>query len=72
MVNIKRLRGRVAESGINLDELAERTNIERTALWRRMKGDGKDFTIEEVSAISKELKLSGEEVNEIFFDQTIA
>ena len=72
MVNIRKLRGRMAEHGINVEELAKAANIDKSTLWRRMKGDGKDFTIEEASAISKELKLSGDDVNAIFFDQTIA
>ena len=72
MVNIRKLRGRMAENGINVERLAKAANIDKSTLWRRLKGDGKDFTIEEASAISKELKLSGDDVNAIFFDQTIA
>ena len=67
MVNISKLRGRIVERGFTVEELAKETKIERSKLYRRLLGNGKDFTIEEASAISKALKLNGKDVNEIFF-----
>lgn len=72
MVNVMKLKGCIVERGLTLGKLSEITNIERSCLYRRMAGNGKDFTIEEATAISEALKLSGSEVNEIFFARTIA
>ena len=72
MVNIPKLKGRIVERGFTIEALAKETKIERTKLYRRLLGDGKDFTIEEASAISKALKLNGKDVNEIFFAKIIA
>lgn len=72
MVNISKLRGRIVERGFTVEELAKETKIERSKLYRRLLGNGKDFTIEEASAISKALKLNGKDVNEIFFAKIIA
>lgn len=72
MVNINKLKGKIVECGLNVTELANRVGIDRTTLYRKINSDGKNFTIEEADLISKELRLSSEEVNAIFFSQFVA
>lgn len=72
MVNVNKLKGKIIECGLNVTELSSRIGIDRTTLYRKFNSDGKNFTIEEADLISKELKLSCEEVNAIFFSQYVA
>lgn len=72
MVNVNKLKGKIVERGLTLDELAKQANISRSTLYKRMQSDGKDFTIEEADSIAKVLGLGFEEVNSIFFAQYVA
>lgn len=72
MVNVNKLKGKIIECGMNVTELSSKIGIDRTTLYRKINSDGKNFTIEEADLISKELKLSSEEVNSIFFSQYVA
>lgn len=72
VVNVNKLKGKIVECGLNATELASRIGIDRTTFYRKINSDGRNFTIEEADLISKELNLSCEEVNAIFFSQFIA
>lgn len=72
MVNVNKLKGKIVECGTNVAELASKIGIDRATLYRKLNSDGKNFTIEEADLISKELNLSCEEVNAIFFSQYVA
>lgn len=62
----------MVELGTNVDELSERLGwIERHFIVR-LSADGQTFLIKEADAISKELGMTREEVNEIFFSQFVA
>ncbi len=72
MVNINKLKGKIVECGLNISELASKIGIDRATLYRKMNSDGKNFTIEEADLISRELNLTYNEVNAIFFSQYVA
>lgn len=72
MVNVNKLKGKIVECGMNAAELASRIGIDRATFYRKINSDGKNFTLEEADLISKELNLSCEEVNAIFFSQFVA
>ncbi|HCR83896.1 MAG TPA: phage repressor protein [Lachnospiraceae bacterium] len=72
MVNINRLRGKMVENGITVDELAEIMGIDRATLYRRLNSQGKEFSIKEADTIVKALKLGKEEASNIFFSQFVA
>lgn len=72
MVNINRLKGKIVECGLNTSELAALIGIDRAILYRKFNADGESITIKEADLISKELNLSRDEVNAIFFSQFIA
>lgn len=72
MVNINKLRGKIVECGLNIEELARKIGIDRATLYRKINSNGKNFTIEEADLISKELNLTYDEVNSIFFSQYVA
>lgn len=72
MVNINKLKGKIVERGLNISELATIIGIDRATFYRKMNTEGKNFTIEEADSIAKELHLTCEEVNSIFFSQFVA
>ena len=72
MVNVKKLRGKMMEHGISVEELASIMNIDRSTLYRRLERDGESFTIKEADAITKALNLNADEASAIFFSQFVA
>ena len=74
MVNTNKLKGKIVECGMNISELAELIGIDKdkATLYRKINANGQTITIKEADLISKELKLSKEEVNDIFFSQYVA
>jgi Helix-turn-helix. len=72
MVNVNKLKGKIVECGLSIEELAKRIGKDRATLYRRLNSDGKDFTIEEADLIAKTLNLTYSEVNAIFFNQYVA
>lgn len=72
MVNVNKLKGKIVEAGMNIDKLSDKIGMDRSTLYRRISNNGEDFLIKEVDAIAKELQLSVNEVNAIFFSQFVA
>ena len=72
VVNTNKLKGKIVECGMNISELAELIGIVKATLYRKINANGQTITIKEADLISKELKLSKEEVNDIFFSQFVA
>ena len=72
VVNINKLKGKIVECGLNVSTLAELIDIDKATLYRKLNAEGETITIKEADAISKELHLSREEVNSIFFSQFVA
>ena len=72
VVNTNKLKGKIVECGMNISDLAELIGIDKATLYRKINANGQTITIKEADLISKELKLSKEEVNDIFFSQFVA
>lgn len=72
VVNTNKLKGKIVECGMNISKLAELIGIDKATLYRKINANGQTITIKEADLISKELKLSKEEVNDIFFSQFVA
>lgn len=72
LVNVNKLKGKIVENGMSVQELAELVNIDKATFYRKLNANGETFLIREADAISKALKLTGEEVNAIFFSQYVA
>lgn len=71
MVNIDKLKGKIAENRMTVLALASKTGISKDTLYRRM-SEGESFTVGEVDKISQALHLSVEDINAIFFSQYVA
>ena len=66
-MNIRKLKGKMVEKGINVDTLASIININRSTMYRKLDG-GEKFTIGEAKRIKEALELNNEEARSIFFD----
>lgn len=70
MVNINKLRGKMVENGIKVSELATVLNMNTATLYRKLESG--NFTVKEAQDIAKTLKLNIDDVNNIFFAETVA
>lgn len=72
MVNVDKLRGKIVECRMTVEDLAKTVGVDRATLYRRINGGGGSFTIEEADKIAKALSLNADELNKIFFAQYVA
>ena len=66
MLNVKKFRSVLILKGKTYKNIAELLNINVTTLYRKLNGES-DFYRSEIDSIAKYLKLTLEEVEEIFF-----
>ena len=67
MVKINKLKGKMVENELTQQNLAKAAGISLSTIYKRFKEHGESFTVIEVNAIAKALKLTDEELLEIFF-----
>lgn len=73
MININKLKGKIVENGLSIAELSSKIGIDRATFYRKMNLNcGENFTIKEANLIAKELKLTCDEINAIFFNHYVA
>lgn len=72
MVNVNKLKGKIVENEMTITELAEKIDLDKSTLYRKLNAEGETFTIKEANLICSELKLSRQEATEIFFSQVVA
>ena len=68
MFSKTKLRGKIAENGLNQEKLAQAIGISHVSLSKKINGNT-DFTLKEVNAIAKTLKLSNEDIIQIFIGE---
>ena len=54
MVNVNKLKGLLVEKGLNVEFLAEKIDVDRSTLYRRLTENGSTFTINEADKIVKQ------------------
>lgn len=67
MVNTRLLEETIHNSGMTMVAIAEKTGILRETLYNKLRGTS-EFKASEISNLSKVLRLSAEERDNIFFD----
>lgn len=72
MVNVNKLKGKIVENGMNIAELADKINMNRSTLYRKINGNGCNFLVKEVSSMAEILCLNSQDINEIFFASNVA
>lgn len=68
ILNVKKFRAVLILKGKTLNDISKLLNINIATLYRKLNGES-DFYRNEIDAISKDLNLSLEEIEEIFFAQ---
>lgn len=72
MINVNKLKGKIVEKGLSVEQLAEQMQINKSTLYRKLASGGELFTIKEANMIAKILELDFKEINDIFFNQSVA
>lgn len=70
--NIMKLKGKIVENGMTMEDLADALKMDYSTLYRKMKSDGLSFSIKEANDIVNVLKLTGDEAMNIFFSNLVA
>lgn len=65
MADLNALNAKIKDSGMTIEAIAERANMKRYTLDRRLKGEG-EFTASEIVGLTKALRLKLSERNNIF------
>ena len=65
-MNNLRLKAKIIENGMSIDEFAQKINMCGVTLRKKLKGES-DFTVGETKVIKDLLHLSNEQVIEIFY-----
>lgn len=64
--NVSKLKGKIVEVNTTQEAIADLIGIDRTTFYRKMKSDGKSFTIGEVHKLVQVIPLTPQEAIEIF------
>ncbi len=67
MLKANKLKAKIIERETSIEELSRKMNIDKSTFHRKMKNNS--FFVNEVDTIAKELRLTPEEMTEIFFAQ---
>ena len=71
-VNIRMLKAKLTELGINITELGEKMGYDKSTIYRRLKDNGAGLSVSDANQIIKILKLTRDESVCIFFRQLVA
>ena len=72
MVNVSKLKGKIVEHGMSIGILADKMGINKATLYRKLSGNGDNFTIFEANKLAEILELDASEAQTIFFSQVVA
>lgn len=68
MLNILKLKGKIAENGLNITLLAKEIGINRDTLYRRLANDGEKLTLGDIKKNCGVLKINKEDTLDIFMN----
>lgn len=72
MANMKKLKLKLKEKGLSVEDVSKTMGINRSTFYRKIKNDGETFTVGDIDKLSRVLGLQVDEINEIFFAQNVA
>ncbi len=70
MADIELLKNKIESSGMTMSSVAKKSGIVRETLYNRLNGIG-EFTASEIVGLSKTLRLSVEERDQIFLNEKL-
>ena len=65
-MNISKLKGKIAESGKSIAEVAEKLGISSSTLYRKLANNGEPITIKEANDLVEILSIEPDEAADIF------
>lgn len=65
-MNIYMLKDKIADSGLTQESIADAMGISRCTFYRKMKKEGKTFTVQEMNRMIKFISLTKEEAAKVF------
>lgn len=68
MLDILKLKGKIAENNLNITLLAKEIGINRDTLYRRIANNGENLTLKDIKNISEVLKLNKKDIKDIFMN----
>ena len=71
-INIQKLKGKIVELGLSIAEVAEKMEINKATLYRKLENGGATLTVKDANLLVKILDLTAEESMAIFFAQKVA
>lgn len=69
MLDILKLKGKVAENNLNITLPAKKIGMNRDTLYRRIANNGENLTLKDIKNISGVLKLNRDDIIEIFMNK---
>ena len=72
MANMKKLKLKLKEKGLSVEDVSKTMGINRATFYRKIKNDGETFTVGDIDKLSRILGLQVDEINEIYFAQNVA
>ena len=63
------LKAKIVERNTNISAVAKALGLSKSTFYRRLKNEGRDFSVEEVKKISNYLNLTAKEATNIFFNE---
>ncbi len=73
MVNVSKLKAKIIERNMSIEEFANKIDKNKATVYRKINGNGDNFTIKEVDSMIRALEISSpDEITSIFFAQVVA
>lgn len=73
MVNVNKLKAKIVERNMSIEEFANKIQKNKATVYRKINGNGDNFTVKEVDSMIEALEISSpDEIASIFFAQTVA
>ena len=71
-VNVNKIHGKLKALGLTVEDAAERMEIDRSTLYRKLKNNGAGLTVKDAQMLVDILQLTEQEALEIFFAREVA
>lgn len=71
-ININKLKGKMVENGVTVEDLARYMKINTSTLYRKLRNDGDTMLVKDANKIAEYLNLTSAEAVAIFFSQVVA
>ena len=71
-VNVNKLHGKIKELGLSVGDVAEKMDIDRSTLYRKLGNNGSGLTVKDAQMLVEILSLTEQEALDIFFAREVA